>query len=168
MRILEVTNTESFRLGMDHEKFLDTVKRMLHFEKIFKIKLEETPDFSHNAIKEFVRLIREISKAKTKLKQLYDKYAVKKSEVERYFEEKSLFEKSKLVAITAPTHYDWMVFSDSKFKKASKIMKAKIDPKTLYKKLNSIYKEPDKHIDIVKQIMNSTNISVNFRKHPRF
>ena len=36
---LEVTDTESFRLGMDHEKFLDIVKRMLHFEKIFKIKI---------------------------------------------------------------------------------------------------------------------------------
>ena len=36
-------------------------------------------------------------------------------------------------------------------------MKTKIDPKTLYKKLNSIYKEPDKNIDIVKQIMTSSN-----------
>ena len=165
---LEVTNTESFRLGMDHEKFLDIVKRMLHFEKILKIKLEDIPDFSHNATKEFARLNGEISKAKAKLTQLYDKYAVKKSEVERYLKEKSLFEKSKLVEITSPTHYDWMVFSDSKFKKASKIMKAKIDPKILYKKLNSVYKEPDKHIDIVKQIMNSSNISVNFRRYPRF
>jgi predicted nucleotidyltransferase len=95
---------------MDHEKFLDIVKRMLHFEKIFKIKLEETPDFSHNAIKEFTRLTGEISKANAKLEQLYDKYAVKKSEVERYLEEKSLFEKAKLVEITSPTHYDWMVF----------------------------------------------------------
>ena len=165
---LEVTNTESFRLGMDYEKFLDIVKRMLHFEKILKIKLEDTPDFSHNATKEFARLNGEISKAKAKLKQLYGKYAVKKSEVERYLKEKSLFEKSTLAEITSPTHYDWMVFSDDKFKKASKIMKAKIDPKILYKNLNSVYKEPDKHIDIVKQIMNSPNISVNFRRYPRF
>ena len=165
---LEVTNTESFRLGMDHEKFLDIVKRMLRFEKNIKIKIEDIPDFSHNATKEFARLISEISKAEAKLSQLYDKYGVKKSEVERYLKEKSLFEKAKLVGITAPTHYDWMVISDSKFKKASKIIKAKVDPKILYKKLNSIYKEPDIHIDIVKQIMNSSNISVNFRRYPRF
>ena len=154
---LEATNTESFRLGMDHEKFLEIVKRMLYFEKIFKIKLEEIPDFSHNAIKEFTRVIGEISKAETKLTQIYDNYGVKKSEVERYLEEKSLFVKSKLVDVALPTHYDWMVISDSKFKKASKITKTKIDPKTLYKKLNSVYKEPDKHIDIVKQIMNSND-----------
>jgi hypothetical protein len=165
---IEVTNTESFRVGMDHEKFLDIIKRMLHFEKIFKIKLEATPDFSHNAIKKFVRLNGEISKAEAKLTQLYDNYGVKKSEVERYLKEKSLFEKAKLFAITGPTHSDWMVFSDSNFKKASKLMKAKIDPKILYKKLNSIYKEPDKHIDIVKQIMNSSDISVNVRRFPRF
>ena len=165
---LEVTNTESFRLGMDHEKFLDIVKRMLHFEKIIKIKLEEIPDFSDNAIKEFTRLIGEISKAEAKLTQLYDNYGVKKSEVERYLKEKSLFEKSKLVGIALPTHYDWMVISDSKFKKASKIMKAKIDPKILYKKLNAVYRQPDKHIDIVKQIMNSSDISVNYRRYPRF
>ena len=85
---LEVTNTESFRLGMDHEKFLDIVKRMLHFEKILKIKLEDIPDFSHNATKEFARLTGEILKAKTKLKQLYGKYAVKKSDIDEYRKEK--------------------------------------------------------------------------------
>ena len=93
---------------------------------------------------------------------------LKSQEVERYIKEKSLFEKSKLVEITSPTHHDWMVFSDDKFNKASKIMKAKIDPNTYMIQLNSIYKKPDKHIDIVKQIMNSSNISDNFRRYPRF
>ena len=154
---LEATNTQSFRLGMDHEKFLEIVKRILRFEKMFKIKLENVPDFSHNAIKKFVRLKDEISKAEEKLTQLYAKYDVKESEVEQYLKEKSLFVKSKLFAITFSTHHDWMIISDSKFRKASKIMKTKIDPKILYKKLNSIYKEPDKNIDIVKQIMTSSN-----------
>jgi hypothetical protein len=85
---LEVTNTESFGLGMDHEKFLDIVKRMLHFEKNLKIKLEEIPDFSHNATKEFARLTGEILKAKAKLKQLYGKYAVRKSDIDEYRKEK--------------------------------------------------------------------------------
>jgi hypothetical protein len=154
---LEATNTESFRLEMDHQKFLGIVKRMLHFERIFKIKLEDIPDFLHNAIKEFTRLTGEISKAEARLTQLYDNYGVKKSEVEQYLKEKSLFVKSKLVGIALPTHYDWMVFSDDKFRLASKLTKTKIDPKTLYKKLNSVYKDPDKHIDIIKQIMTSND-----------
>ncbi len=86
--LLEVTNTESFRLGMDHEKFLDIVKRMLHFEKNSKIKIEDIPDFSHNATKEFARLISEISKAKKELSQIYAKHSVKKSDIDEYRKEK--------------------------------------------------------------------------------
>ncbi len=85
---LEVTNTESFRLGMDHEKFLDIVKRMLRFEKNIKIKIEDIPDFSHNATKEFARLISEISKAKKELSQIYAKHSVKKSDIDEYRKEK--------------------------------------------------------------------------------
>jgi hypothetical protein len=88
---LEVTNTESFRLGMDHEKFLDIVKRMLRFEKNIKIKIEDIPDFSHNATKEFARLISEISKAKKELSQIYAKHSVKKSDIDEYRKEKFSF-----------------------------------------------------------------------------
>ncbi len=86
--LLEVTNTESFRLGMDHEKFLDIVKRMLHFEKNIKMKIEDIPDFSHNATKEFARVISEISKAKKELSQIYAKHSVKKSDIDEYRKEK--------------------------------------------------------------------------------
>jgi len=86
--LLEVTNTESFRLGMDHEKFLDIVKRMLHFEKNIKIKIEDIPDFSHNATKEFARVISEISKAKKELSLIYAKHSVKKSDIDEYRKEK--------------------------------------------------------------------------------
>lgn len=154
---LEFTNTESFRIGMDHEKFLGIVKRILHFEKIFKRKIEDVPDFLHNAMKEYSKLATDILKARQKLSQLYDEYSVKKSDVEAYLKDKSLFMKAKLVGIALPTHYDWVVISDTPFKKASRIAKIKIEPKILYKKLNRIYKEPHKHIDILKQIMNSSN-----------
>jgi hypothetical protein len=86
--LLEVTNTESFRLGMDHEKFLDIVKRMLHFEKNIKMKIEDIPDFSHNATKEFARVISEISKAKKELSLIYAKHSVKKSDIDEYRKEK--------------------------------------------------------------------------------
>jgi hypothetical protein len=125
---LEFTNTESFRIGMDHEKFLEIVKRILHFEKIFKRKIEDIPDFLDNAMKEYPKLASDILKAR-----------------------------QELVGIALPTHVDWVVISDTPFKKASRIAKIKIEPKILYKKLNLIYKEPHKHIDILKQIMNSSN-----------
>jgi hypothetical protein len=48
---------------------------------------------------------------------------------------------------------DWLINTDYLFKKASRKSKIKIDPNILYKKLNHIYKNPDKHIDIIKQIL---------------
>jgi hypothetical protein len=170
---LEFTNTESFRLGMDHEKFLEVVKRILHFEKIFKKKIEDIPASNTYAVKEFVRLTNEISKAKDEiskakeeLEQLYVAYDVKKSELEQYLREKPLFTLSKIAReVALPTHYDWMVISDRRFKKASKKAKIKIEPIPLYKKLNAIYKEPDKHIEIVKQIMDLQMTDKNYNKY---
>ena len=163
---LESTNTESFRLGMDHEKFLEVVKRILHFEKIFKTKLEDIPASNTYAVKELVRVTNEISKAKKELEQLYVAHGVKKSEVEQYLREKPSFTFSKIAReVALPTHYDWMVISDRRFKKASKKAKIKIEPIPLYKKLNAIYKEPDKHIEIVKQIMDLQMNDKNYNKY---
>jgi hypothetical protein len=153
---LESTNTESFTLGIDHEKFLELVKRIFHFEKTFKIKLEGIPDIQNNALKELTRFTEKISRIRQQYSQLYAKYSVKKAEVEDYLKEKPfLISQSKFVNAVLPTHLDWMVFSDESLEKASRKIGIKIDRKTFYKKLNSIYKEPDKHTDIVKQIMNS-------------
>jgi len=64
---------------------------MLRFEKNIKIKIEDIPDFSHNATKEFARLISEISKAKKELSQIYAKHSVKKSDIDEYRKEKFSF-----------------------------------------------------------------------------
>lgn len=88
---LESTNTESFRTDLDHEKFLGIVKRILHFEKVFKRKIEDIPDSLHNVMKEKVRLISEISKAKKELSQIYAKHSVKKSDIDEYRKEKFLY-----------------------------------------------------------------------------
>ncbi len=56
-------------------------------------------------------------------------------------------------SIALPTHMDWLIITDYLFKKASRKSKIKIEPNILYKKLNHIYKNPDKHIDIIKQIL---------------
>lgn len=92
---LESTNTESFRIDMDHKKFLCIVKRILHFEKVFKRKMEEIPDFLHNAMKEYAKLTSKILKAKQELSQIYAKHSVKKSEIDEYRKEKFLFLKYK-------------------------------------------------------------------------
>jgi len=88
---LESTNTESFRIDMDHKKFLCIVKRILHFEKVFKRKMEEIPDFLHNAMKEYAKLTSKILNAKQELSQIYAKHSVKKSEIDEYRKEKFLF-----------------------------------------------------------------------------
>jgi hypothetical protein len=153
---LEATNTESFRLGMDHGKFLEIVKRILHFEKIFKIKIEGIPDIQNNTLKELTRFADKIWKLRQQYSQLYARYSLSKSEIEEYLKEKPLFLQFKSAKEAFPIRFDWLVISDRLFKKASRKTGIKIDPKTLYKKLNSIFKEPDKHIDIVKIIMNSS------------
>ena len=153
---LESTNTESFKLEMDHEKFLELIKRILHFEKKFKIELERIPDIQNNALKELTRFTDKISEVRQQYSQIYAKYSVKKSEIEEYLKEKPLFLQFKLAKGSFPIRFDWVVISDRLFKKASRKTGIKIDPKTLYKKLNSIFKEPDKYIDIVKQIRNSS------------
>ena len=153
---LESTNTESFRLGMDHAIFLEIVKRILHFEKTFKIKLEDIPAIQENALKELTRFGEEISKVKKESSQVYAKYSVKKAEIEDYHKKKPfLISQSKFVNAVLPTHFDWLVISDESLEKASRKIGIKIDRKQFYKKLNSIYKEPHKHPDLVKQIMNS-------------
>ena len=84
---LESTNTESFKLEMDHAKFLELIKRILHFEKKFKIELEGIPDIQNNALKELTRFTDKISKVRQQYSQLYAKYSVKKSEIEEYLKE---------------------------------------------------------------------------------
>jgi hypothetical protein len=153
---LESTNTESFRLGMDHEKFFKIIKKILLFEKRLKIKLEDLPDYTTNMLNEVTRLTGEILKAKQESSQVYAKYSVKKADIEDYIKKKPFFiMQSNFAKAALPTHFDWMVIPDESLEKASKKIGIKIDQKTFYKKLNSIYRRPDEHIDIVKQIMNS-------------
>jgi hypothetical protein len=46
-----------------------------------------------------------------------------------------------------------LIISDLPFKRASRKSGIKIDPNILYKKLSYIYKNPGKHVDIIKQIL---------------
>ncbi len=76
------------------------------------------------------------------------------AEIQEYLREKpNLITFANLAKTSLPTHYDWIVISDRSFKRASRKSGIKIDPNMLYKKLNSIYKNPDKHIEIIKEIL---------------
>ncbi|MGB9169208.1 MAG: hypothetical protein WCB31_09810, partial [Nitrososphaeraceae archaeon] len=85
---------------------------------------------------------------------LYSKYSVKEEEIREYLKEKPrLIRSDELARIALPTHADWLIISDLPFKRASRKSGIKIDPNILYKKLNYIDKNPGKHVDIIKQIL---------------
>ncbi|HSF51680.1 MAG TPA: hypothetical protein VLA74_13045 [Nitrososphaeraceae archaeon] len=147
---LESTNLETYRLEIEHDKFLTKITKILQFEKQYKINLVDIPDYIRNR-KEEVKINDEISRIN---QSLYSRYSVKEGEIQEYKREKPGLSRARdLAAISLPTHMDWLVIIDHLFKKASRRGKIKIDPNILYKKLNHIYKNPDKHIDIIKQIL---------------
>lgn len=148
---LESTNLESYRLKIEHDKFLTKITKILQFEKQYKINLVDIPDYIRNRKEEIDRINDEISRSK---QSLHSRYSVKEAEIQEYKREKPGLSRARdLAKIALPTHMDWLIITDQLFKKASRKSKIKIDPKILYKKLNHIYKNPDKHIDIIKQIL---------------
>jgi hypothetical protein len=152
---LDSTNLASYRLEIEHDKFLTKIAGILQFEKQNQINLVDMPDYIRNGKQEIAKINDEISRMN---QSLYSKYSVKEAEVQEYLREKPRLTRSlDLAKIALPTHAYWLIVSDYLFKKASKKSKIKIDPKILYEKLNHIYKNPDKHIDIIKQILEVKN-----------
>lgn len=148
---LESTNLESYRLEIEHDKFLTKITKILQFEKQYKINLVDIPDYIRNRKEEIDRINDEIFRSK---QSLHSRYSVKEAEIQEYKREKPGLSRARYLAkIALPTHMDWLIITDHLFKKASRKSKIKIDSKILYEKLNHIYKNPDKHIDIIKQIL---------------
>jgi hypothetical protein len=152
---LESTNTESFRLGMDLYEFLQKIKRIRKVEKQYDLKLEDIPTYIKNEKNELENLKEETRRRTQSVMNLYGRFHVKKTDIEEYLTERDQYLKYKSIIEIVPSYMDWIINSDERFEKASKKSGIKIDQKILYNKLNSIYKEPDKHLDILKQIMNS-------------
>ena len=135
---LDSTNVSSFRLGMDHDKFLEQIKIVLSLEEQYKIRLADMPEFIKNTNQEIKIVkdkIREISQKKYKL---YSEYFIKKEEIEDYLKERSSFLLYKSDKENASESYvDWII-PEQIFEKAFRKKRIKIDRKILYEKLNSI------------------------------
>lgn len=148
---LDSTNVESYKLQVEHDKFLTKIAGILQFEKQYQINLVDIPDYIRSRKQEVDKMNDEISRRN---QILHSKYSVTEAQIQEYLREKPRLLRSAGLAKTAlPTLMDWLPLYDQSFKKASRKGGIKIDATILYKKLNYLYKNPDKHIDIIKQIL---------------
>jgi len=148
---LESTDKESFRLVIKHDNFLTEINKILRYERKYQLNIEDIPTSIKKASEELDAIKKEISQIN---KSLYSHYDVKEAEIQEYLREKpNLMTSVNLAKISLTTYNDWAVISNHLFKRASRKSGIKIDPKVLYKKLNSIYKNPDKHVEIINEIM---------------
>ena len=148
---LESTDKESFRLVIEHHNFLTKINKILEFERKYQVNIEDIPAYIKKATEELDATNKKISQIN---ESLYSQYGIKEAEIQEYKRERPrLLSSADLVGSSLKTYNNWFLISDDLFKTASLKSGIKIDPKMLYKKLNSIYKNPDKHIKIIKEIL---------------
>ena len=124
-------------------------------EKQYNLRLEDIPSYIKNEKVELENLKQDKLRITQSVMNLYGKFYVTKIDIEDYLRERNQYLKYKSLIEFVPSYMDWIINSDESFEKASKKIGIKFDQKILYNKLNSIYKEPNKHLDIIKQIINS-------------
>ncbi len=149
---IESTDTESFRIKKNIDKFLEDIKRIIQFEEKYEIKIENIPVDMGNMIKQHKELKDKKEKIVKETSKLYLQYNIKKSEIEEYIKEKQLFLQYKKVKETLPKYSEWIANPDL-FEEASNKIGKKIDPKILYRKLKWVYILPNKHTSIIKKLM---------------
>lgn len=88
---IEATNTKSFRLKKDHNKFLEEIKRIVQFEELYGIKIEKILVKMTDTLQNLQKLREETKEIIEKNKELYLQYNTTKSELEEFLEEKPLF-----------------------------------------------------------------------------
>lgn len=147
---LESTNTESFRIEMEHDQFLENIKRILKLEEKYQIKTEEIPAFINKKMDEYQNLKNGYNKLEESIEKLYSQYNVTKSEIEDYKKEENLFLQYKR---DYPKYIDWIV-PEKLFEEAYIRIGKKFKPEILFKKLKEIYTKPNHHADIIKKILN--------------
>ena len=147
---LESTNTESYRIEMEHEIFLDNIKRIIQLEGKYQLKTEDIPSFIEKKVNERKQLTDEIRGLDRYIDELYEKYGTTESELKEYHKEKDMFFRYKK---DYPRYIDWIV-PEKLFDEASTRSKIKIDPKNLIARLKDIYIKPDQNVDIIKKILN--------------
>ena len=149
---LEATNTESFRLNKDHSEFLENIKRIVHFEELYGMKIEKIPGYVIDKIKHLKNLKEKNKKIIEKNTRLYLQHNIEKSEIEEYVEEKPLFLEYKRGKNRYPKYPEW-IMNPYLLEQASKKIGTKIESQILYKKLKWLYRFPNKYTSIIKKIM---------------
>ena len=131
---------------------MEDIKSIVRFEEVCGIKLEKIPGYMNDIIKHQNELIKENKELIEKNKRLYLQHNLEKSEIEDYVEEKPLFLQYKRDKNRYPKYPEW-IMNPYLFEQASKKIGTKIEPKILYKKLNRVYRFPNKYTSIIKKIM---------------
>jgi hypothetical protein len=149
---IEATDTKSFRIKKDIDKFLEDIKRIIRVEEVHQIKLDKISGHIYNSIRQLNNLKEENKKITEKTKDLYLQYNIDKHQVEEYVKEKPLFLQYKRDKWRYEKRYDWFIHSHT-YEEASRKIGITIDPHILYKKLHWLFLFPHKHKDLIKKIM---------------
>jgi hypothetical protein len=138
--ILERVYTESFRFEMNIEKFFYRLSSLFSYEKENKIQIEDKRS--------------QKEKLDEEIEKLYINYGVSKELIREYIYNKpiiinfmNLKSQNKL-----SKELEWLA-SSSNYENTNRILPQTITTKDLYYRLNRIYHEPDKYIDLVKEII---------------
>jgi hypothetical protein len=150
--LIEDTDTESFRIKKDIDRFLEDIKRIIRFEEIYQIKIDKIPRYIHNSIMQLNTLKEENKKIIKKTKDLYLQYNIDKYEIEEYVKEKPLFLQYKRDKHKYPKYPEW-IENPVLFDEASKKIGKKIEPQILYERMRWIYTLPHEYTTIIKKIM---------------
>ena len=116
---IESIDTESFRLKKDLSKFLEDIKRIVHFEDVCHIKIEKLPGYIYKTLTQFKSLKEENKRIIKENTELYSQYNIEKFELEEYIKEKPLFLQYKRDKTARPKYPGWIV-NETLFEEASK------------------------------------------------
>ena len=135
---------------MEHEKFLDNIKRIIQLEAKYQLKTEDIPSFIDEKVDEHKQLTDENLGLERHIDKLYEKYETTESELKEYHKEQDMFFRYKK---DYPKYIGWIV-PERLFDEASTQGRIKIDPANLHSRLKDIYMNPHQNVDIIKKILN--------------
>lgn len=159
---LEATDTKSFRIKKDIDKFLEDVIRIIRFEEIYNIKISKIHSYVFNLSKKHRKLVEENDKIKEESIKLYSKYNVDKSEIEEYLKEKPSFLEYKKDKWKHQKPSEWVI-NPVLCEEASRYIGITIDPEILYHNISYLLLFPTMHKKLIKQIMSIDSRILRFK-----
>lgn len=146
LAFLDSSETERFRLDMDINDFISRISSLLFFEREQGIRIEDYKNYIDEK-KEEIKML------ENKTNDLFKRNGITERDLEEYVENKKeileflkLKNKNKL-----PLEFEWIA-NEYHYLEASKILDYSIDLANLYKCLNNIYHNPERHIELIKLI----------------